>query len=161
MQHRRLKLCAVFLLGLGLTGLQAQESSNATGGNATGSGGSASYSVGQIAYTTNTGSTGSVAQGVQHAFEIYALGIEDIEGINISIVAYPNPTTDYLTLEIKDLDLSSVTLQLFDIQGRLLQDQKITANHTRIDMDNLPVATYFVKVSQGERELKSFKIIKN
>ncbi len=161
MQHRRLKLCAVFLLGLGLTGLQAQESSNATGGNATGSGGSASYSVGQIAYTTNTGSTGSVAQGVQHAFEIYALGIEDIEGINISIVAYPNPTADYLTLEIKDLDLSSVTLQLFDIQGRLLQDQKITANHTRIDMDNLPVATYFVKVSQGERELKSFKIIKN
>lgn len=149
------------MLGLGLTGLQAQENINATGGDASGSGGSASYSVGQIAYTTNSGSTGSVAQGVQHAFEIYSLGIEDIKGINISIAAYPNPTADYLTLDIKDLDLSSVTFQLFDIHGRLLQNQKITQNHTRIVMDNLPVATYFVKVSQGEKELKSFKIIKN
>ena len=45
MRHKRLKLSAVLLLGLGLTGLQAQTSVNATGGNASGSGGSASYSV--------------------------------------------------------------------------------------------------------------------
>jgi len=48
MRHKRLKLSAVLLLGLGLTGLQAQESVNATGGNASGSGGSVSYSVGQV-----------------------------------------------------------------------------------------------------------------
>lgn len=70
MRNKKLKLSALLLLGLGLTGLQAQESVNATGGNASGSGGSASYSVGQVVYTTNTGTNGTVAQGVQQPFEI-------------------------------------------------------------------------------------------
>jgi hypothetical protein len=39
------------------------------GGEATGSGGSVSYSVGQVVYTTNTGINGSVAQGVQQPYE--------------------------------------------------------------------------------------------
>jgi len=59
MRHKRLKLNTVLLLGIGLTGLQAQTSVNATGGNASGGGGSASYSVGQVVYTTNTGTSGS------------------------------------------------------------------------------------------------------
>ena len=54
----------LLLLGFGLTA-QAQQATTATGGDATGSGGSAAYSVGQIVYTTHTGTTGSVAQGVQ------------------------------------------------------------------------------------------------
>ena len=45
MQHKRLKLSIVFLLGLGLIGL-AQESVNVTGGNASGKEGSTSYSLG-------------------------------------------------------------------------------------------------------------------
>ncbi|MFM2191538.1 MAG: hypothetical protein RLZZ118_495, partial [Bacteroidota bacterium] len=54
----------LLLLGFVLTA-QAQQATTATGGDATGSGGSAAYSVGQIVYTTHTGTTGSVAQGVQ------------------------------------------------------------------------------------------------
>ena len=50
MKHKKLKLCAILLIGFGLTGLQAQESVNTTGGNASGSGGSVSYSVGQVTY---------------------------------------------------------------------------------------------------------------
>ncbi|MDD2634269.1 MAG: hypothetical protein PHW82_02085 [Bacteroidales bacterium] len=65
MRHKRLKLSAILVLGLGITGLQAQESVNTTGGNALGSGGSVSYSAGQVIYTNNTGTSGSVAQGVQ------------------------------------------------------------------------------------------------
>ncbi len=95
MRHKRLKLSAVLLLGLGLTGLQAQTSVNATGTNASGSGGTVSYSVGQVVYTTNTGASGSVAQGVQQPFEISIVtGIEEAKGINLSVSAYPNPTTE-------------------------------------------------------------------
>lgn len=161
MRHKRLKLCAILLLGLGIPGLQAQESSNATGGDAVGSGGSASYSVGQLVYTTNTGATGSVAQGVQQAFEISTLGIEGVEDLDIVISAYPNPTADYLTLAVTDVDISDLSFQMFDIHGRLLMSQNITNNQTRIAMGNLSVATYFVKVKQGNKEVKIFKIIKN
>jgi len=167
MRHKRLKLSAVLLLGLGLTGLQAQESINATGGDASNSGGSASYSVGQVVYTTNTGTNGSVAQGVQQPYEISVVsGLEEATSISLSVSAYPNPTTDYLTLTIAEdvqtsHDLSLLQYQLYDISGRLLQSEKITGNQVRIAMDNLVPSTYFVKVIQGDKKIKSFKIIKN
>jgi len=162
MRHKRLKLSAVLLLGLGLTGLQAQESVNATGGDASGSGGSASYSVGQVVYTTNTGTNGYVVQGVQQPYEISVVtGIEEAKGINLSVSAYPNPTTDYLTLEVKDVELSNLSYQLYDMNGKLLQSEKIAGNQTSISMNNLVPATYFVKVVQGNKEVKTFKIIKN
>lgn len=172
MRYKKLKLSAVFLLGLGLTGLQAQESINTTGGNALGSGGSASYSVGQLVYTTNTGTNGSVAQGVQQPYEIsVVIGLEEAKGINLSVSAYPNPTTDYLSLSINDNvqtrhALSQLSFQLYDMQGKLLQSEKITSKQTTIVMSNLVPATYFVKVivkTQGlaYQEVKTFKIIKN
>lgn len=165
MRQKRLKLSTVLLLGLGLTGLQAQESINATGGNAAGSGGSVSYSVGQVVYTTNTGTNGSVAQGVQQSYEILAVAaIEEAKGINLTVSAYPNPTTDYLTLSIdasNTLSIQSLSYQLFDINGKLLQNEKITANQTSIVMSNLVPANYLIKVIQGNKEAKTFKIIKN
>jgi hypothetical protein len=39
-----------FFVRIGLTGVQAQTSVNAIGGNAWGSGGSANYSIGQVFY---------------------------------------------------------------------------------------------------------------
>jgi len=162
MKQMRLKLSAVLWLGLGLTGLHAQESVNATGGNASGSGGSVSYSVGQVVYTTNTGSNGSVTQGVQQPFEISVVtAIEQTKGINLSVSAYPNPTTDYLTLRIEEFEISNLLYQLYDMNGKLLQNQIITGNQTSIVMSNLVPAMYFVKVIQGNKELKTFKIIKN
>jgi len=148
--------------GISSTGLQAQESVNATGGNASGSGGSASYSVGQVVYTSNTVTNGSVAQGVQQPYEISVVTrIEEAKGINLSVSAYPNPTTDYLTLEVKDFELSNLHFQLYDMNGKLLQSEKIIGNQTSIVMSNLVPANYFVKVIQGNKEVKTFKIIKN
>lgn len=164
MRRKRLKLrlSAVLLLGLGLTGLQAQQSVNATGGNASGSGGSASYSVGQVVYTTNTGTNGSVAQGVQQPYEISVVtGMEEAKGISLSVSAYPNPTFDYLTLVVKDFELSNLSFRLYDVNGKLLQNEKISGNQTSIVMSNLVPANYFVKVIQGSKEVKTFKIIKN
>ena len=179
MRHRRLKLSAVLLLGLGLTGLQAQTNVNATGGNASGSGGSASYSVGQVVYTTHTGANGSVAQGVQQPYEISVVtGLEEAKDISLKVTAYPNPTPDYLTLEIdasasisiqsisyqKDastlLSIQSMSYQLFDMQGKVLQNQKFTGYRTSIDMNNLIPATYFVTVIQENKAIKTFKVIK-
>ena len=162
MRHKKLKLSAVLLLGLGLTGLQAQTAAPTTGGNASGSGGTVSYSVGQLVYTTNTGTNGSVAQGVQQAFEISVVtAIEQAKGINLSVSAYPNPTTDFLTLRIDEFEISNLSYQLYDINGKLLQSEKITGNQTSIVMRNLVPATYFVKVIQGNKEVKTYKIIKN
>jgi hypothetical protein len=163
MRHKKLKLSAVFLLGLGLTGLQAQTAVPATGGHASGSGGTVNYSVGQVVYTTNTGgSNGTVAQGVQQPFEISVVtGLVEAKGINLSVSAYPNPTTDFLNLKVENYNNTNLSYQLFDISGKLLETKKITGNETSIVMSNLVLATYFVKVTEENKEIITFKIIKN
>ena len=159
MKHKKVKL-SVLLLGLGLTA-QAQQATTATGGNASGSGGTVAYSVGQIVYTTNTGTTGSVAQGVQQPYEISdVLGIED-NSIKLELTAYPNPTTNFLTLNVGKAELSTMNFALYDISGKLIESRKIISSSETIAMENLPSVTYFLKVTNNNNEVKTFKIIKN
>jgi len=149
------------LLVIGFTTTQAQQETTATGGNASGSGGTVAYSVGQIVYTTNTGTNGSVAQGVQQPYEISI--VLEIKEHQISLVmqVYPNPTTDYLTLNVGNFELSTLNYQLFDITGKLIESKKISSTIETIRMDNLSSATYLLKVVNNNKEVKTFKIIKN
>jgi hypothetical protein len=157
-----MKYLVLFLLFFGLTRLQAQEGIPASGGDASGSGGSASYSVGQIVYTTNTGTNGSVAQGVQQPFEISVVsGFEEAEGISLRCSVYPNPTKDYLVLKVENFDNENLSYQLIDINGKYLENKLIEGNETSIVMSNLVPATYFLKVTQNNKEVKTFKIVKN
>ena len=159
MKNKKVKL-SFLLLGLGLAA-QAQQATTATGGDASGSGGTVAYSVGQIVYTTNTGTTGSVAQGVQQPYEISIVtGLEDTQ-ISLNMQAYPNPTTDYLTLNVGNFELSTLNFQLFDISGKLVESRKIISSSETIGMANLPSATYFLKVTNNNKEVKTFKIMKN
>lgn len=162
MKKNRSRSIAFILTGLLWTSFaQAQNSVNASGGDATGSGGTVAYSIGQTFYTTNSGTTGAVEQGVQHAYEIYSLGIKDSK-MNISLTVFPNPTTDKLTLKIEDYKDEKLSYQLYDMQGKLLKDDKINAEQTQIEMKNFAKATYFINVvNQNEEKVETFKIIKN
>jgi hypothetical protein len=162
MRNAKLKLSAILMLFIGLTGLHAQNAIPASGGNASGGGGTASYSVGQIVYTTNTGTNGSVTQGAQQPYEISAVtGIEEAKGISLLVSAYPNPTTDFLKLKIEGDLQTQYFASLYDISGKLLENKKITSNSTNIFMGNYISGTYFLKVSDNQKEIKTFKIIKN
>jgi len=142
--------------------IYAQETIPASGGNATGSGGTASYSIGQIVYTTSIGSNGSVSQGVQQPYEISIIdGVEEAKDIALATFAYPNPTVDLLTLKVVNYNVENLSYALSDINGKLLVYQKIIGNETTIEMKNYPNAIYFLKVVHGEKEVKLFKIIKN
>ncbi len=61
-------LLTLFILCYPVYSISAQEVISASGGNATGSGGSVSYSVGQLFFMTHTGADGSVAEGVQQPY---------------------------------------------------------------------------------------------
>jgi hypothetical protein len=64
------RVLLLMLFGCSILLLNAQTGIPAAGGNATGTGGSVSFSVGQVFYVMNTGTTGSVLQGVQQPWEI-------------------------------------------------------------------------------------------
>jgi hypothetical protein len=153
---------AILIFYIGLSGIQAQETISTTGGNATGGGGSVSYTIGQIVYTTNIGTNGSVAQGVQQPFEIsVVIGIDEAKDIQLVCSVFPNPTLGLLKLKVENFTLTDLKYQLFDLYGRLLQSQKIEKAETEITIENSGATTYFLKITDGnKKEVKTFKIIK-
>jgi hypothetical protein len=140
---------------------QAQESANASGGDATGSGGTAAYSIGQVVYTTNTGSSGSLAQGVQHAYQIFPVGTIETT-LNISLTAFPNPTMGNLIIHVSDLSNEKLVYQLYDLQGKQLINGQVKTTQTELNTSSLPPATYFINVlNQENKKVQTFQIIKN
>jgi len=165
MLRTKITISSTLILSLICIELQAQEIIPTTSGNASGSGGSASYTIGQVVYTTNNGANGSVAQGIQQPYEISVVsGVDETESINLILSAYPNPTTDILTLKIESSATQSIQVmsyQLYDISGKLLENKKIDGSETSIAMSKLEPSIYFLKVTDNNKSVKTFKIIKN
>jgi len=138
MRHKKLTLSIIILLVLGLTSSNAQQAISAAGGNASGSGGKVSYSIGQLFYSYNTSPDYSVAQGVQQPWEISIITeIAEAESINLKYSVYPNPVSDNLILEIDDFDNEKLEYILFDINGKLLKNDKIKDRNTIISLQDL------------------------
>jgi len=149
---------------MGITLLHAQQSANAAGGDATGNGGSASFSVGQVAYTYVAGSNASSNQGVQQPYEFFpdtGLGIDEEKDISLSMSVFPNPTQVLVNLKVESGDFENFSFQLFDISGKLLLTQKISSELTIVPMQTLASGSYLLRVVDSQKELKSFKVIKN
>ena len=138
----------------------AQSVLTATGGEAVGTGGSLSYTIGQVNYIKASGIGGTASQGVQQAFTITVLGNDDFSSIELKAVVFPNPTTNYINLIITNVASEDLSYRLFDINRRLISSHKITSQETIIPMERLASATYLLYVLDQNSQLKVFKIIK-
>ena len=161
MKQKKIKFTVLLLLCMGITLLHAQQSANAAGGDATGNNGSASFSVGQVAYTYVAGSSISSNQGVQQPYEFFLVGINEEKGISLSMSVFPNPTQVLVNLKIESGDFENLSFQLFDISGKLLLTQKISSALTAVPMQTLASGAYLLQVVEQQKQLKTFKIIKN
>jgi predicted metalloenzyme YecM len=113
-----------------------------------------------VFYTAASGSNGSMSQGIQKSIELFTLSNSELTSVNLEVVIYPNPTSDYIKLKITDIALANLSYILMDIQGKVVSKAKINGIETRVSMQDLSLGTYVLKVSQKNIELKSFKIIK-
>lgn len=154
-----------FILGVALSliaPLHAQITVSA-GGDTSGSGGSISYSLGQIATGTSESSSGSLSEGIQQAFEIYRIsGTDDIIA-TLDVVVYPNPVSSSLRLSVALTtpgEISASSYHLLDTKGKLLKKSKLTGDETIIDMDDYLPGIYFIEIVSKNNVLKSFKIVK-
>ena len=156
------KLICFSILFLFTVNLSAQETTTTTGGNASGSGGSASYSIGQVFYTLNTGSSATIWQGVQQPFEISVV-ISSVKEISLKpkLSVYPIPTSAFLKLRVDDYDITKLSFKLIDMNGKIHSTTKPVSSVSLIPVAHLAKGVYFVNVLEGSKCIKSFKIIKN
>jgi hypothetical protein len=159
---RKIKLlCSLFIFCAVIEAANAQETVPAAGGSATGTGGSVTYTVGQVADSVLTGTNGFIVQGVQQPYEISTVtAIEGTEDITLGYSVYPNPTEGMIRLVIKSFNDGDFRFQLYNLSGIVLQEAKITDEETEISMENHTSAVYFLRIIRDNREVKVFKIVK-
>ncbi len=150
-----------FFVGFLIPKIHSQNAFVVAGGDATGTGGKVSYSVGQIAYTYASGANGSVSQGMQQPFEISTLGNDDFPTIILEMNVFPNPTTNNAILKIGDFSTENLSYQLVDVTGKIISNNRISNSETQINMENLNATLYFLKVTNQNTTIKTFKVIKN
>jgi hypothetical protein len=141
--------------------IYTQETNPASGGNAIGSSGSVSYTVGQLVYINAITAAGSLHQGIQQSFEFVTLSNPELTAVTLKAVTYPNPTTKFIILALNDGNLTGLSYAMYDLLGRLISKELVTQVETKIAMESLPIGVYMLKVNQNNTALKTFKIIKN
>lgn len=142
--------------------LSAQVAITASGGEASGTSGSSSYSIGQLVYNTLTGTNQySLSQGVQQPVEISVVSsIDKTQQIQLNVKVYPNPASNYLILRIEDIETETYKAFLYDLNGMQIKQIKVTDQQTEVDINNLVPSVYFLKVMNQNQAIKTFKIIK-
>lgn len=69
---------------------------------------------------------------------------------------YPNPTSDFVTLQYSN---EITEISVLNLLGQMMLNKKLNATETTIDFSNFPAATYFVKIV-SEGKTKTVKVIK-
>lgn len=137
----------------------AQNSTNnASGGDATGTGGSSSYSVGQIDYIEATGTGGSSGQGIQQPYEIYEVEVEDGIQDKLNVSIYPNPTTDMIVIDMGEE--TGYSYSLTDVKGSSLSTTLITTGKESVSMSDKQEGVYILNLFKNDKSY-SYRIIKH
>ena len=152
-----MKFLTLLIIPFGL--MKAQTAVLATGTTASGATGSVSYSVGQVAYSQK-GTNLQVMEGVQHAYEITILEVDDESILEKNILLYPNPVRDFLNIDFGKESFEDSHYSLFDSQGKLIKSGNLTQKKTELNMTTLPASVYIIQIFQNNRNIKTFKIIK-
>ncbi|MDA3910530.1 MAG: T9SS type A sorting domain-containing protein [Bacteroidales bacterium] len=168
MKKKRLKISAVLLLGLGLTGLQAQtmyvKERSGT----------------QTAYTLNSIQKISFASGnltltkTDNSSSVYALS--DLRYLNFSdtlsglneplsvqnqmLNVYPNPVNNTLNIDLTGIAKAEGTLSILNVQGKTLVSRQVSNEGVlSLDITHLSEGIYLCRYSNAT-EVKTVKIIK-
>ena len=153
-------LFILILMGFPLAKLFAQQEILSAACDATGIGGSVTWSVGQVAYSDWSDVTGTLTEGVQQPYEIFIIyGLEDFEP-DPEFIVFPNPTSGKVTLKFFNHQPDNMSSCIYDGDGALLYRIAIDTKEVSIPMDNLKPATYFLIILEKDQPVKSYKIIK-
>jgi hypothetical protein len=103
-----------------------------------------------------------LTQGFHQPF-LDVTSVEEVKGLDLTITAFPNPASDFLILRLQgkeSTNLKEFTVVFLDGNGKVLFLKKIQEPETVIPVNDLIPETYFLKVLQGAKVVKVFKIIK-
>jgi len=119
---------------------------------------SIAWTIGEPVVETAVGTNNTLTQGFHQG--LYTLVNIDKQINNTEIKVYPNPTSDYINIDIDGVNSSDYQIQLFDNLGKLLVN-KSYEDCKQVSLQRYAKSTYYLKVLNAkENKFDSYKILK-
>ncbi len=119
---------------------------------------SIAWTIGEPMVETAVGTNNTLTQGFHQG--LYTLVNIEKQINNTEIKVYPNPTSDYINIDINGANSSDYKIQLFDNLGKLLIN-KSYENSKQVSLQKYAKSTYYLKVlNTKENKFDSYKILK-
>jgi hypothetical protein len=154
-----MRIVLLLMFTLYCTLLQAQEVVASSGSTLTNANGSLQFTIGESVTNTLTKGEKTITQGFNQPVVSVSI-ISEVKNLDFSITAYPNPATDILTIKVGKNNITGLQFLMFDLKGSLLLQKDIESSETVVSVELLQTGIYIMRINEGLKELKSFKIIK-
>jgi hypothetical protein len=135
-----------------------QNALSTTGGHFKSTGGSTSFTVGQVAYVLKKGTGSYLNEGVQQVYTKKTTPIEELVYLK-EVQLYPNPTQETFNLIISTKEDVQIRYTIMDYLGKEIRNGNILSEKSEISLRDLPSGNYFISL-KSKKENRIFKIVK-
>lgn len=125
-------------------------------GEATGSGGTASWTLGQIDYEGSQSSGGNAQRGVQQPYEWLVMAADEESRPTVSV--RPNPTADQVRLEWNEPLPAGARYLLSNGLGAVIEEGPAMGTTLSIPMERQASGQYVVRIMSRDRILNTLTI---
>lgn len=84
--------------------------------------------------------------------------------LETSVSVYPNPTTDFITVDAKNITSGNTIINVYDVRGKLIVSQSATASNnamnTTISCDKWAAGMYYIQINK-DADTKIIPVVKN
>ena len=136
--------------------VSAQEVVSTQGDSYSNAGGNIDFTIGEVIINTGTNGINDLTQGF-HQTNWNFVGLED-HAPSYEATVFPNPTSE--VLNIRTSTFENVTYTLYDAQGKLVLQDKLSAEQTAIQVSQFAPGAYTLLLNNETQNLKTFKLVK-
>ena len=137
--------------------VSAQEVVATQGDSYSNASGNIDFTIGELIIDTGTDGTNDITQGF-HQTNWNFVGLDDNDP-SYEATIFPNPTSELLNIRTSTFE--NVTYTLYDAQGKLILQDKLSAEQTPIQVSQLAPGNYSITLTNETQNLKTFKLVKS
>lgn len=118
------------------------------------------YTIGEVVteFGQDSANRNHLTQGFQQTMLAIVSVEEHVQDIEIDV--YPNPAVDHLNVSIPTLQ-EDMQFALFDMQGKLIEQQKINSEAFTIGFSSMSTGNYLLVFSNKDQRIKTLQVQKS
>lgn len=120
-----------------------------------------SWTLGEVVAATYSNSNTTLTQGFQQSNLEISTAVEQPHNLKVQVEAYPNPVQNKLIVEVDNNEGLDLSLQLYDINGRLLLKRQLNNSRQNLNLEKYGQGQYILRIHSDKGLIKTFNIVKH